>query len=197
VDGLHGRPARYRNGIVTSIKRVMDCLGADLVISTIVPSHVQKYLAQRSGVLVAAHRDLVCLSIVLNWACGEKLLDLNPLGTKPLLRAMHSDHKPRRVVVTPEQYRALRAVAGKLPPAFGVLLNLAWAAGHRVSAMLGARDGEFPGLRWKDVTFKATKDAPHGAITWYAGVVGYLSRHRRVFGLKELLCPLQISRGRR
>jgi len=185
VDGLHGRPERYRNGMLTSIKRVRDYLGADLAVRDLKPSHVQKYLAHRNGVLVAGHRDLVCLSIVLNWACGEELLDVNPLGTKPLLRAMHSDHKPRRVVATPERYEKLKAVAGKFPPAFAALLDLAWHSGHRVSAMLGARDGEFPGLRWKDVTFKATKDAPHGSITWYAGIRADHKKHEHVVQMNE------------
>ncbi len=170
VDGLHGRPERYRNGMLSSITRVRDYLGADLDVRDLKPSHVQKYLAHRNGVDVAGHRDLVSLSIVINWACGEELLDVNPLGTKPLLKAMHSDHKPRRVVATPERYEKLKAVAGKFPPTFAVLLDLAWHAGHRISARLGDRDGEFDGLRWRDVSFKRTKDAPHGAITWYADV---------------------------
>jgi len=170
TDGLHGRTERYRKGMLSSVKRVRDYLGADQIVRDIKPSHLQRWMAHRSGVLVAGKADLVALSIVVNWAVGEGLLDANPLATKHARNAMKVAHQPRRPVVTRERYDALRAVAGKFPPAFAVLLDLAWHAGHRVSAMLGDRDGEFAGLRWKDVTFKATKDAPHGSITWYAGV---------------------------
>ncbi len=170
TDGLHGRTARYRKGMLTSVKRVRDYLGVDLAVRDLKPSHVQKWMAHRNGVLVAGRADLVALSIVVNWAVGEGLLDANPLATKMARKAMHVDHRPRRPVATPERYKALCAVAEKLPPAFTVLLDLAWHAGHRVSAMVGSRDGEFVGLRWRDVAFKQTKDAPFGSITWYAGI---------------------------
>lgn len=186
TDGLHGRTERYKNGMLTAVKRVRDYLGADLAVRDLRPSHVQKYLAHRSGVLVAGHRDLISLSIVINWACGEQLLDVNPLGTKPLLKAMHSDHKPRRVVVTPERYEKLKAVAEKLPPAFGVLLDLAWAAGHRVSAMLGARDGEFAGLRWRDVSFTRTEACPCGSIVWYRGLKADRKKHEHPLPMNQV-----------
>ena len=185
TDGLHGRTERYRNGMLTSVKRVRDVLGPDLAVRDLKPSHVQRYLAHRTGVLVAGHRDLVSLSIVINWACGEKLLDVNPLSTKPLLKAMHSDHKPRRVVATPERYEKLKTVAGKLPPAFGVLLDLAWAAGHRVSAMLGSRDGEFAGLRWRDVSFKQTEEYPFGSIVWYRDVKADHKKHEHTLPMNQ------------
>ncbi len=188
TDGLHGRTARYRNGMLTSIKRVRDYLGADLVVRDLKPSHVQKWMAQRNGVLVAGKADLVALSIVVNWAVGEGLLDVNPLATKTARKAMHVEHRPRRPVATRERYDKLTAVAGKFPSAFGVLLDLAWHAGHRISAMVGARDGEFPGLRWKDVTFKATKDAPHGAITWYAGVRPDRKKFEHTVPMNEMAC---------
>jgi len=76
-------------------------------------------------------------------------------------------------------------VAPKLPPAFGVLLDLAWHAGHRISAMIGGRDGEFPAMRWKDVSFARTKDAPYGSITWYAGVKADRKKHEHVSAMNE------------
>lgn len=186
TDGLHGRTERYKNGMLTSIKRVRDYLGADLAVKAIKPSHVQKWMAHRSGVLVAGKADLVALSIVINWAVGEEILDANPLATKMARKAMHVDHRPRRPVATPERYKALSAVADKFPPAFAVLLDLAWHAGHRVSAMVGSRDGEFVGLRWKDVTFKPTKDAPYGSITWYAGIRPDKKKHEHTVPMNEL-----------
>lgn len=59
LEGLHGRTERYRNGMLRAVRRVMDYLGADLAVRELKPSHVQKYLTQRNGVLVAGHRDLV------------------------------------------------------------------------------------------------------------------------------------------
>jgi len=171
VDGLPGRTERYRHGMLASVKRVRDFLGADLAVRELRPSHVQRFMAHRAaqGVLVAGRADVVALSISINWAVGEEILDVNPLAKKAARDAMHVHHQPRRPVVTREHYEKLKGVAAQLPPAFGVLLDLAWHAGHRVSAMLGSRGGEFGGLRWRDVTFKETEDFPDGSITWYAG----------------------------
>ncbi len=54
TDGLHGRTPRYRNGMLSSIKRVRDYLGADLAVKDLKPSHVQKWMAHRKadGVVV-------------------------------------------------------------------------------------------------------------------------------------------------
>jgi integrase len=187
VDGLHGRTKRYRDGMLKSVKRVRDFLGADLPVTEIRPSHVQKFMAHRKeqGVLVAGRADMVMLSIVINWAVGEELLEVNPLASKQARQAMHVDHKPRRPVVEPERYEKLKSIAGKMPPAFGVLLDLAWHCGHRVSAMLGDRDGEFQGLRWRDVSFKAAKTAPHGSITWYAGIRPDKKKHEHVVAMNQ------------
>src|SRR6059036_3773183 len=53
TDGLHGRSERYKNGMLSSVRRVRDYLGADLVVKDIKPSHVQKWMAHRINVLVA------------------------------------------------------------------------------------------------------------------------------------------------
>jgi integrase len=186
TDGLAGRTERYKKGMLTSIKRIRDHLGADLALKDLKPSHVQKWMAHRNGVLVAGQRDLVSLSIVINWGIGEGLLDANPLATKMARKAMHTDHKPRRVVMEAERYKALVAVADQFPPAFGVLLSLGWNAGHRISAMVGARDGEFPGLRWRDISFKATNDAPHGTITWYPDIKPDKKKHEHTVAMNPV-----------
>ncbi len=190
TDGLAGRTTRYKDGMLTAVKRVQDVLGAALAVRDIKPSHVQNYLAHRNGVLVAGHRDLVSLSIVVNWAVGEELLDVNPFAKPKMRQAMKSSHKPRRPVMDPERYEKLKVVAPKLPPAFGVLLDLAWHAGHRISAMVGDRDGEFNALRWRDVSFTRTKDAPYGAITWYADVPADRKKHEHVSAMNELASVL-------
>lgn len=188
VDGLHGRTMRYRDGMSKAVKRVRDFLGGDLAVNEIRPSHVQKFMAHRKeqGVLVAGRADMVMLSIVINWAVGEELLEVNPLSKKQARDAMQVSHKPRRPVATLDRYERLKAVAGRFPPAFGVLLDLAWHAGHRISAMLGDRDGEFDGLRWRDVNFKASDEAPHGAITWYAGVTPDRKKHEHVVEMNHV-----------
>jgi hypothetical protein len=42
TDGLAGRTERYKKGMLTSVKRIRDHLGADLAVKNIKPSHVQK-----------------------------------------------------------------------------------------------------------------------------------------------------------
>ena len=54
----------------------------------------------------------------------------------------------------------LAAVAAAI--GFAVLLVLARHTGHRLSAILG--------LKWADIDFTKTDVAPHGSITWYAGL---------------------------
>ena len=184
-DGFAGRTEAYKRDALASIRRFAAFLGADTALSDVKPSDVQKYVAHRlgQGRTVAARSDLVALSIGINWAIGEGLCETNPLTTKRARDAMKVEHKPLRPVASPERYRKLKAVAGTQPPAFAVLLDLAWHAGHRISAMLGTRSGVFAGLRWRDVTFKESKRAPHGAITWYAGVRPDKKKHEHTVAM--------------
>lgn len=107
--------------------------------------------------------DLDALKIALNWAVehkradGEPLLDRNPLAKVRVQR-----DTPRRPWATPERHEALQAVADKLPPAFGVVLSVAWQTGHRLGAILA--------LKWRDIDFATSEQCPHGSIRWYADV---------------------------
>jgi len=181
-DGFAGRTDTYKRDAVASIRRIAAHLGVDTALSDVKPSDVQKYLAHRlgQGVTVAARGDLVALSIACNWAVGEKLLDTNPLANKRARDAMKVDHQPCRPVATRDRYEALKAVSGKLSPAFRVLLDLAWHTGHRITAILG--------LRWRDVSFKATKETPHGAIRWYAGVRSDRKKHEHQLPINREAC---------
>ena len=94
--------------MLSSIKRVRDYLGADLAMKDLKPSHVQKWMAHRKADGVVVGRvDLVNLSIVINWAVGEDVLDGNPLAKQAARDAMHVDHRPRRPVATRARYDAL------------------------------------------------------------------------------------------
>jgi integrase len=184
-DGFAGRTEAYKRDALASIRRIAAFLGADTALTDVKPSDVQKYIAHRlgRGVTVAARGDLVALSIAANWAVGEDLCETHPLTTKRARDAMKVAHKPLRPVCSAERYQALKAVAGTQPPAFAVLLDLAWHAGHRISAMLGTRSGVFAGLRWRDVSFTVTKQQPSGSVTWYAGVEPDKKKHEHVVAL--------------
>lgn len=179
VDGFAGRTPAYRRDALASIRRIGAFLGADQLVRDVKPSHVQKYLAYRvaQGHAPAGRSDLLALSIACNWAVGEDLLAENPLNAKRARAAMKLDHAVQRPVATAERYATLKAVAPQLPPAFGVLLDLAWHTGHRISAILG--------LRWQDVCFEATPEAPYGTIRWYAGVLGDRKKHDHALPMNE------------
>jgi integrase len=164
VDGFAGRTVAYKHDALSSVRRIGSFLGADQSVRDIRPSHVQKYLARRvaEGHAPAGRGDLVALSIACNWAVGEGLLDENPVATKRARDAMRIEHEHARPVATADRYAKLKAVASQLPPAFDVLIDLAWHGGHRVGAILT--------LRWEHIVFDQTTDAPHGTIRWYAGV---------------------------
>jgi integrase len=58
-----------------------------------------------------------------------------------------------------------------------VLVDLAWHTGHRISAILG--------LRWQDVSFTKSNDAPNGTVTWYAGAAGDNKKHEHVLAMNK------------
>jgi len=163
-DGFAGRTAGYKRDALASIRRIAAFLG-DVGVNDLTPSAAARYIAHRTaqGYKTAGRGDLVALSIAANWAIGEKLLTVNPLSEKKALKVLsEAKTKPVRPVADKARYSALKAKASKVPPVFGVLLDVAWHTGRRISAILS--------LKWQDVSFKKTEDAPFGSITWYAGV---------------------------
>src|SRR6185437_6653188 len=95
--------------------------------------------------------DLQWLLAVLNWAAmasnghGGVLLDRNTLKGLELPRAVN----PRRVVLTEEQYQAMRNIASVVGSQFELALVLAHETGHRISAIRA--------LRWSDVDLKEAR----------------------------------------
>lgn len=160
LDGGHGVTKAYARAAVAQARRVTKFLGPDRTVRSIKPYEVARYMAHRNGVRVAGRRDLVALKIAITWAIKQRLMP----GPNPLEEArdeMRCPNDPVRPFVTAERYEKLRAVAAQVSPAFGVLLDLAWHTGRRYSAILA--------LKWKDVSFEETDDAPFGSIRWYAG----------------------------
>lgn len=170
-DGFAGRTPNYKRDSLAAIARVSEFVGADMAVMDLKLSHVEKYMAHRKkqGHAAAGRSDLVALSIAINWAIGNELLTDNPLAKAKVRQAMRIKAKPMRPVADKARYVALRFKARELPPAFGVLLDLTWHTGRRISAILG--------LRWQDVSFNKPADAPNGSVTWYAGAVGDNKKH--------------------
>jgi len=160
TDGFSKTAPSYKKGSLASLRRVAAFLETDLLARDIKPSHIEKYLASRIAKTPVTgetetlkkhapcgrRSDLITLSICCNWAVGEGLLDTNPLSTKHAHRSMMIQHKVHRPWLTIEEFDKLKEVAPQLPPAFDVLLDLAWGTGRRIGAILG--------LRWADVYFQ-------------------------------------------
>ena len=178
-DGFAGRTASYKRDSLTSVRRLGVFFGPDFPVTDLKPSHVQTYMAQRVAEkhAPAGRRDLVAFSIACNWAAGEGLLEENPLASKRVRDAMRIHHEPARPFATRDRYDALQKVTPQLPPAFAVLLNLAWNTGHRLSALLE--------LTWEHVTLTKSDDAPFGTIRWYAGCTKTTKRHEHVLPMNE------------
>lgn len=177
-EAFDGRTASYKRDAVASLARIQKVLG-DFVVVDLTPNLVQKYMEHRKaeGHAPAGRSDLVALSIAINWAIGERILKENPLADKKARAKMKLNTKPARPVADKARYLALQAKATQLPAEFAVLLDLAWETGHRISAILG--------LRWSDVSFTKTDDAPCGTIKWYAGAEGDNKKHEHVLPMNR------------
>ncbi len=172
-EAFAARTANYKRDAISSLGRIQKALG-DIVVADMTPNAVQKYMEHRKkeGHAPAGRTDLVALSIAINWAIGERILKENPLTDKKARAKMKVPRTPDRPVADKARYRALKAKARELPPAFGVLLDLAWETGRRIGAILG--------LKWCDVSFDETDDAPYGSIKWYRGATEDNKKRERV-----------------
>ena len=179
VDGFARSSANYKRDALAAVRRVAKFVGSDLPVANLRPSHVEKYLAHRiaNGRAPAGRGDLVALSIAINWAVGEELVDSNSLASQKARKAMRIQHQPARPFATPDRYTKLKAVAPQLPPAFSVLLDVAWHTGHRIGAILE--------LRWEHVSLETTDEAPHGTIRWYAGKQSDRKKHDHTLPMNE------------
>ena len=181
TDGFSLCTERYKQEATAAIRRVGVFVGNDLAVIDLTPSRVAKYMAHRiaQGRAPAGRGDLVALSIAINWAMEESLLDLmqNPLRAAGAKKAMKIQHEQARPVADGTRYAKLRTKADELPNAFGVLLDLAWGTGHRITAIVS--------LRWTDVDFEKTDKAPHGWIRWYTSKRSDRKKHEHVLPMNE------------
>lgn len=197
ADGFAKTTASYKRDALASIRRIAAFLDAELLVRDMKPSHVEKYLAARIAKkhAPAGRADLVALGICCGWAVGEGLLDANPLASKRAHDAMKIGHTVHRPLFEQAEVDKLKAVAHQLPPAFDVIVDVAWGTGRRISAILG--------LRWLDVLDKPdvawrkckeldadcrylVEDFKNGGIRWYAGKG--INKKRR-----DHVCPMSVE----
>lgn len=175
-EGLHGRTARHQQEVRRKLGLWGAFLGPERPVESLNPADVDRFInARRSGVIGAnkgksgqavemttVWHDYVALSTALNFATrhrdsrGKPLLATNPLNGVRVTKTV----SPARPVADSTSYAALRSVANRLNPKFGLALDLAYSTGHRIDAILH--------LRWADVRFDATDNAPYGSLRWRA-----------------------------
>ena len=161
-DGFAGRTDAYRRDSLAALRRLAAFLEEDAALCALKPSDMEKYYAKRAAAkhAPAGRGDLVALKIACRWAWRNGLLDQSPFATAQFDKIIPPKGTQRRPVAKKDRYDAIKAVATQLPPAFEVLLDLAWETGKS--------HGGIRTLRWEHVALTPAKQAPHGSVTWYA-----------------------------
>ncbi len=188
----------YRKDRAAQVRRVAEYFGLDRAVAGLKTSDLQSfylYRTQGGRAWTAARSDLQALNSACIHAGREDLLAANPLD-RVRWDDVVSKHTIRRPWATPERYAALRAQVGRRPPlhpgrvrkqererqpiplVFGVLLDLLWGTGHRISAVLA--------LRWQDINFESSTAAPFGAIRWYAGCTETNKRNDHIVPMNQI-----------
>ncbi len=180
--GLHGVGLSYAKVQVKKVRRFAAFLGPERPVVSLCKSDIARYAAHRSkdGVgLNTVAGDLAAVKIMLNFGMEHRRLDGSSLlAANPLQRVRLPREEPQRPWCTPQRYEALKAVADQLPPAFACVLDVAWATGHRIGAILK--------LRWQDVSFESTREYPNGSVRWYAGAVTNRKAHDSVVPINTI-----------
>ncbi len=160
---LFDRSESYRKEQPRKLRRVADFFGHSQKVSSLSESDVHRYsearLMGKTGSGKAVRRgtvwsELTALKIACRWATKRKLLRENPLADI----SIPQERSPRRPVATEERYLALKEIAPAFNPMFSLALDLAWATGHRIGAIIR--------LSWADIDFRETEATPHGSILW-------------------------------
>ena len=163
AHGIIGCSESYRKEQPRKIRRVADFFGHNRKILSLSESDVHRYSEARlrgntsDGKAVrlgTVWSELTALKIACRWATRRKLLRKNPLADI----SIPQERSPRRPVASEKRYLALKEIAPAFNPMFSLALDLAWATGHRIGAILH--------LRWDDVDFNESETAPHGSIRW-------------------------------
>jgi len=172
-NGLHGRTEKHRKEVERKLSLWRDFLGASRSVHSLGPADVDRYLENRRSRSQRASdtevrrvsqttlwHDVVALMTAINFATrhrddrGKPLLLANPLHGVRVSKTV----SPARPVATHSLYAALRGVSESVNPKFRRALDLAYATGHRIDAILK--------LRWDDVDFSTSPNAPLGSIRW-------------------------------
>lgn len=171
-EGLHGRSEQHKKECRRKLGLVRPFFGPERLVESLSQSDVDRYVDARTsgrygpsvdGVSLGTVRhDLVALQTALNWAVKYKgggataLLSANPLKGVELPREI----SPARPVAGPKLFEALLEVADGVNPKFRLALELAYATGHRIGAILH--------LRCEDISLAPSEHAPYGTIRWRA-----------------------------
>ena len=104
----------------------------------------------------SVEEDLTTLRTVFRWAGRKRLPDGRPmLAQQPVLDwKIPKEKNPRRVMITEEEFHAMRAVADDIHPRFALALLLCYYTGYRINSVRH--------LRWSDI------DTKRCVITWRA-----------------------------
>lgn len=170
--GLQGRGESYAKEARAKLARWRDFLGGSRLVESLSRSDIDRYLAarRRGDVLplpagralsrTTLWHDWVALNTALWFAVknrdsrGRRWLDVHPLPDVRIGKTV----SPNRSVAREKDYLGLREVASQVSPMLETLLDLAYATGHRIDAILN--------LKWSDVVLEPTEDFPHGGVHW-------------------------------
>lgn len=173
-DGLHGRTERHRQDTGRNLRTISAFLGWERQVSELTRADFERYEeARRTGRVVGVggktlgkvgantvRHDFVALHTAISFvltqrdAHGRRLLDTHPMDGFKLPREV----SPAQPVARLDRYLALREVADQVPVQFALVLDLEYATGHRIDAILK--------LRWEDISFEPGPSRPLGAILW-------------------------------
>lgn len=161
------------------LARWREFLGSEMLVRAINPSDVNAFLKWRKA---NAAKDLSQTTLWHDWKALDRAMNFavaerDQLG-RPLLENNHLKGRvkvsksvsPTRPVASDDRYRALWGVRKQLPWQFEVALCLTHETGHRINAVLS--------IRWTDVCFERSNNAPHGSILWRAESDKVKNEHR-------------------
>ncbi len=208
--GFFGLTPKYSDEQVAKLNKLAEVIGRDTLVAEVKYSSIREYTAQRQTQGRGKNTirgDVDALGIAVRWAVKEGLLDKadNPVERHWLPRR---EQNPRRPRADADRYQALKAVAPRVHPLFGLALDLAWGTGHRIGGIVA--------LKWADILFDANdaataaaaldtdfgwlpKHFADGGIRWYAGRIDNNKVYEHVVPMsqdvKRALAHAQLAGG--
>ncbi|GIW51246.1 MAG: hypothetical protein KatS3mg081_0601 [Gemmatimonadales bacterium] len=189
VTPLKGPSKRYHDRRAAQL--FLECLGPGRKVSSLTRRDWDRFIRWRRargdlrrpeggpiGARVITY-DLKTLLAALNWAVAVGWIDRNPLRGAPFPK---NTRRPRRPVLSDEEYRAMLTVAREVNPVFELALVLVHETGHRLNSVLA--------LRWSDL------DLVRGRVRWRADADKMGIDHETVL-TAEAVSVLQRARAER